>query len=211
MSTKAEQNLLPPNRASPSDKDTISTQLSKKENSICSIGKEITIENKMVAVFVSYYMGWSVSCHPAAILILDYSGVYKQDFSPKRQWWLYPIIETTFSEATKILLTNNKSLLPLIRDSNFDVYVRYCSTCHSNYDMGYAWFLTLDTKSQVKLFTEYSLNELSQLLHITSKNKANFMKSLSGIDVSARASGYISWHTKYKEIRSSNAKTRKLW
>lgn len=182
--------------ANPTPEGLIKTSSSTKTKK-----KDIPIENRLVAIFLAYYMGWGTNCHPAAILILSFSGVYKQT------WESIPAAETTYNEAAKILLKCNSFLIPLIISNSFDVYVRYSSIHHSNYDMGYNWFMTLDEASRVCLFKDYSLEEVSQFLHLTQKSHSNFIKTLAGKDARTCATEYVIWHSKYKQIRLTNAQT----
>lgn len=175
-----------------------------KENTKKLVKKEISIDQRLVAIFISHYMSWGVNCHPAAIIILNYSGIWKYI-------WLSPEpVQIDFYDAANILLNSHAFLIPQIRSSSFDMYIKYCSTHHTNYDMGYEWFMSLDSVSRIRLFADYSLEQVSEYLHIAQKSKNSFMKALKGKDATSCAIAYIDWHATYKQIRTENSKIKKL-
>src|SRR5258706_9320023 len=151
-----------------------------------SKGEKIPAEKGVTAIFLSHYMGWNAQCLSVALLILDYSRL------SRRKWGNQPTIsDISFKEAASHLIQLNPSLTHIIKLNSFDVYVRYFSSRHCNYDMGYVWFMSLDETSRERIFAEYSLDEASQLLSLSQKNCANFKTALAQKSPSECVRAYI--------------------
>lgn len=153
-------------------------------------------ENKIVAIFLSFCMGWGATPHPVALLITSMLRLSYQS------WGDRPLTEIGHSEAASLLLRSHSELLPQIMENSFDAYLTHHLSELTNYEAGHAWFIALAAKHQAYLFKEYELEKVAQFLKLPQKSYTNFTKTLRPVSVTNRVTAYLAWYEKYKLLRS---------
>src|SRR5579872_301914 len=125
--------------------------------------KKVQIGTNVVQTYLSYFMGWD-TCHSNVTgIILEYTIIQRSKYGRFNPGGEGEII-MSHQEIAEWLLRLYPLVMNIIKTNNFDIYVK-CSTCLlSNLDQGHNWFLSLEPSLRMKLFTDYSLDELTKYL-----------------------------------------------
>jgi hypothetical protein len=142
-----------------------------------------------IANYFSFFMGWGVTTHSAAGIIVKYT-----EFLYCRHWDK-GLEKISLMEAATRLISQSPSVEIGIMKNSLNVYLFYKSQCLVTFEKMNEWFRQQSLPFRTAIFKE-ELEQLAIIFHVSNKAHTSFIKTLTPVDPENRGSAFITWWDK---------------